>query len=59
MMWPSIPLDVSTSIDIQVRYVTRAIGRYEVRDRLYKHVIQLLKDQGPFNPPQQANPSPA
>ena len=59
MMWPSIALDVSTSIDIQLRYVTRAVGRYEVRDRLYRHVLQLLKDQGHPNPPQQASPSPA
>jgi small-conductance mechanosensitive channel len=46
MMRPSTPLvDIATSIDIQVRFVTRASGRYEVRDRLYQHVIQMLHEQ--------------
>jgi small-conductance mechanosensitive channel len=30
-------------VDIQVRYVTRAIGRHEIRDLLYRHVIELLQ----------------
>lgn len=46
MLRPSIPLtDLGTSIDIQVRYVTHAVGRYEVRDRLYKHVIEMLQEK--------------
>jgi small-conductance mechanosensitive channel len=32
-------------IDVQVRYVTRASGRFEVRDRLYGKVIQLLQEK--------------
>jgi small-conductance mechanosensitive channel len=32
-------------IDIQVRYVTRAADRFEVRNRLYRHVIDLLHDE--------------
>ncbi len=43
-MRPSAPvLDSNTSIDIQIRFVTRATGRLEVRDRLCRHVIQQLK----------------
>ncbi|MGB7135349.1 MAG: mechanosensitive ion channel domain-containing protein, partial [Acidobacteriaceae bacterium] len=42
---PSTPVvDIAAGIDIQVRYVTRAAGRFEVRDRLYRHVIQLLQE---------------
>ena len=60
MMRPSVSLvDLATSIEIQVRYVTHAVGRYELRDRLYKHVIQMLKDQEHISPPQQTNPAPA
>lgn len=60
MMRPSTPLvDIGTSIDIQVRYVTRAIGRYELRDRLYLHVIQMLHEQKHFPPPQPSQPQPA
>jgi small-conductance mechanosensitive channel len=33
-----------SDIDIQVRYVTRASDRFEVRNRLYSHVIDLLHD---------------
>ncbi len=52
MMRPSIPLvDIATSIDIQVRYVTAAVGRFEVRDRLYKHVIKMLQDKKQLAPP--------
>jgi small-conductance mechanosensitive channel len=34
-----------SDIDIQVRYVTRAADRFEVRNRLYRHVIDLLHDE--------------
>ena len=44
---PMVALQPSgLGVDIQLRYVTRAIGRYEVRDRLYRHVIKLLQDKG-------------
>jgi small-conductance mechanosensitive channel len=47
MLRPSVPvIDMATGIDIQVRYVTRAVGRYEMRDRLYRHVIKLLQEKG-------------
>lgn len=60
MMRPSTPLvDIATSVDIQVRYVTRAIGRYELRDRLYKHVIQMLHEQKHLAPPGPDRPEPA
>lgn len=32
-------------IDIQVRYVTRASSRAEMRDRLYRHIIELFKER--------------
>jgi small-conductance mechanosensitive channel len=34
-----------SDIDIQVRYVTRAADRFEVRNRLYRHVIDLFHDE--------------
>lgn len=34
-----------SNIDIQVRYVTRASERFELRNRLYQHVIDLLQKQ--------------
>lgn len=47
MLQPSVPvIDMATGIDIHVRYVTRAVGRYEVRDRLYRHAIKLLQEKG-------------
>ena len=56
MVRPSPPgIDIGSGIDIQVRYVTRAIGRYEVRDRLYRHVIKLLKEKHLLPPPRLAN----
>jgi len=36
----------AAGIELQVRYVTRASGRFEVRDRLYREVIQLLRKKG-------------
>ncbi|HEX3662966.1 MAG TPA: mechanosensitive ion channel family protein [Acidobacteriaceae bacterium] len=32
-------------IDLQLRYVTRASARFEVRDRLYRRVLQLLHEK--------------
>jgi small-conductance mechanosensitive channel len=55
MLRPSPPgIDIGSGIDVQVRYVTRAVGRYEVRDRLYRHVIRLLKDVQLLPPPRTA-----
>ena len=34
-----------SNIDIQVRYVTRASERFELRNRLYQHVVDLLQKQ--------------
>ncbi len=36
----------ASGIDIQVRYVTRAAERSEVRDKLYRNVIKLLQEKG-------------
>ena len=33
-------------IDIIVRYVTRAGDRFELRNRLYEAVIEVLRDSG-------------
>ena len=53
---PSVNLRPSASgIDIQVRYVTRASTRYEVRNRLYQHVIDLKHEQIQPRPAQPAN----
>jgi small-conductance mechanosensitive channel len=50
-MRPSVPaIDIATGVDIQVRYVTRAAGRYEVRDRLYRHVIEMLQEKKQLGP---------
>jgi small-conductance mechanosensitive channel len=46
----------ATGIDIQVRYVTRASERFEVRNRLYQHVIDLLHK--PDKPEQTAQAQP-
>ena len=41
---PQVNLRPSKSgTDIQVRYVTRAAVRFEVRNRLYQHVIDMLR----------------
>jgi hypothetical protein len=36
-----------SGIDIQVRYVTRAPNRIEVRNRIYRRVIELLHRNEP------------
>jgi hypothetical protein len=33
-------------VDIRVRYLTRADERHEVRGRLYRSVVELLRDEG-------------
>jgi small-conductance mechanosensitive channel len=45
-----------SGIDIRVRYVTRASERFEVRNRLYQHVIDLLHKP---DRPEQTAPTPA
>ena len=51
---PVVTLRPSGSdIDIQVRYVTRASERFELRNRLYQHVIDLLRKQDIEKPEQQ------
>jgi hypothetical protein len=35
----------SSGIDIQLRYVTRAPERSELRGRLYRHIIELLHEK--------------
>lgn len=56
MVRPSPPgIDIGSGIDVQVRYVTHATGRYEVRDRLYRHVIALLKEKHLLPPPKLVN----
>lgn len=42
----------ATSIDIVVRYVTRAAERFELRNRLYQRVVELLREE---NRPEQTN----
>ena len=44
----------AAGIDMQIRYVTRATGRVEVRDRLYRKIIQLLQEKS-----RAAQPEPA
>ncbi len=45
---PSVNLRPSGSgIDLEVRYVTRASDRFEIRNRLYRHVIDLLHEPKP------------
>jgi hypothetical protein len=36
----------ATGIEVLVRYVTRASERFEVRNRLYQRLIELLRDPG-------------
>jgi small-conductance mechanosensitive channel len=42
----------AAGIDMQIRYVTRASGRVEVRDRLYRKIIQLLQEKDKAAHPQ-------
>ncbi|MGB7265991.1 MAG: mechanosensitive ion channel domain-containing protein [Terracidiphilus sp.] len=34
-----------SGIDLQIRYVTSAFRRYELRNRLYQHVVEVLGEQ--------------
>jgi hypothetical protein len=36
----------ASGIEVLVRYVTRASERFEVRNRLYQKLIDLLRDPG-------------
>lgn len=38
----------ASGIEVLVRYVTRASERFEVRNRLYQKLIELLRDPGPL-----------
>jgi small-conductance mechanosensitive channel len=39
----------ASGIEVLVRYVTRASERFEVRNRLYQKLIDLLREPGPMN----------
>jgi small-conductance mechanosensitive channel len=55
MLHPSGPVtDQMPSVDLKVRYVTRASSRFEVRDRLYRHVIRVLQGKSWLTQPQPA-----
>ena len=41
----------NSGIDLRVRYVTRASERFEVRNRLYQHVIELMHMESTPAPP--------
>ena len=44
---PSLSVTPSgAGVDIRVRYLTRANERHEVRGRLYRSVVELLRDEG-------------
>jgi small-conductance mechanosensitive channel len=44
---PSLSVTPSgAGVDIRVRYLTRADERHEVRGRLYRSVVEMLRDQG-------------
>ena len=44
-----------SGIDVNVRYVARASERFDVRNRLYQDVVDLLHEQGKPNPSEDAN----
>ena len=48
---PVVNLRPSASgIEVQVRYVTRASERFDLRNRLYQDVVDLLHEQGSTAP---------
>ncbi len=47
----------STGIELRFRYVTSALNRYEVRDRLNQHIIETLKNQKNITPPPTTAPA--
>jgi len=40
-------LPSGSGIDIQVRYITRASERFDLRNRLYQKILQLLRNPSP------------
>lgn len=57
---PTVNLRPSgTGIDLLVRYVTRAAQRFEMRNRLYQRVIDLLHEPAKTPPPKNAPAVPA
>jgi len=44
-------------IDLQVRYITRASARVELRDRLYRRLLQLLHEKNPDKAAAQPEPA--
>jgi hypothetical protein len=55
---PTVNLRPSgAGLDILVRYVTRASERFEVRNRIYQHVVELL--QKPMQPETPLHPETA
>ncbi len=42
----------SSGIDTKVRYVTRASERFELRNRLYQRIVELLQQPAPQAAPQ-------
>jgi small-conductance mechanosensitive channel len=57
---PSGPVtDVTPSVDLRIRYVTRASTRFEVRELLYRDVIRLLQKKSWLAGPEPAAPEPA
>ena len=53
---PAVNLRPSGSgVDVEVRYVTRASERFEMRNRLYQRVINLLRKPGAQAQPQSAS----
>jgi small-conductance mechanosensitive channel len=53
---PSVNLRPSGSgVDVEVRYVTRASERFDMRNRLFRHVINILQEQ--MRPPSTTQPT--
>ncbi len=53
---PAVNLRPSGSgVDVEVRYVTRASERFEMRNRLYRRVFNLLREPSPEPEPQPAS----
>ena len=46
-------LPSASGFDAQVRYVTRAATRFDVRTSLYRRVFDLLQEQNPAEPKEQ------
>ena len=48
-------LPSGSGIDIQVRYITRASERFDLRNRLYQKILQLLRNPSPSAETQKAS----